>query len=330
MCEESGYIYYAFGKTGKEKIVRAKSDGSDPVTVTEGEYACLHELTADSANLYFVSSPGEDAPTGALDTIYRLPLGGGKEQAVTQGNVYSLQNANGKLYWVNDSGDDAPAKINCINMDGSDSKTLFTAKDLLIGSELLVAGGNIYYTDSAFTTPDSNGNGSAYSDLYRMDLGGGNAQKLCRTKTGFIDKLFYDQGKLYFLTEDTDVLNDSLQTLDAKGKAVTLLKNVGYFPQDFGAIEYCGISDNIFYYFTETEDSHSQTDVTDSTVYVYFDLHRFDLKTIRSTVLIHDMEMGDPAIGTLFSVRGKNIRNNGVTGFYILGNDIYFSPYAAS
>lgn len=325
MCEANGFIYYVSGSEGKEKIVRAKQDWSNPVTVTKGDYACLHELTADNANLYFVSTVNSDDIAEPMDTIYRLPLFGGKEQQVAQGNVNELQNGNGMLFWVDYSGDDTPAQIRRINMDGSSPKTLFTAKDPDAGAELLVAGGKIYYTDGAFVS-DSDGGISIYSNLYHMDLEGGKSTKIYHCSTGFIDKLFYDQGKLYFLAENVDDLNDSLLMLDAKSKAVTLLKNVGYFPQDAGAIEFCGISNNKFYYFKDS-DTDKVADTSYTAAHYYFDLHQLDLLTKKNTVMLSAVEMGEPAIGTLFSIRGKSIRNDGVIGFYILGNDIYFSPY---
>jgi hypothetical protein len=300
MCEANGFIYYVSGTEGKQEIVRMEQDGSEPETVTAGEYSCLGELTSDGTYLYFVSTVlADDMP----DTIYRLPLSGGHEEEIVRGHIYSLQNASGKLYWKEDYADDVPVKIKCVNTDSSNPQTLVTLQDpdILFTIEFLIAGNMIYYTI---------GYDLEYSDLYRMDLDGGNAKKLNRSKLGLVDKLFYDQGRLYFLAEDLEgELYDLLQTLDSKGEAVTFIKSFGYFPQDECAMEYCGISNNLFYFFDGN-----------------FDFHQFNLKTKRDGILFHQVEMGGSAIGTLFSIRGENIKNVGVIGLYILGNDIYFSP----
>lgn len=327
MCEANGFVYYVSDADGQDKIMRMQPDGSNPTAVTADTYDYISNLTSDSASLYFAASGGADE----LDTIYRLPLSGESEQKVAQGHVYALQNANGKLFWEDNyvpSGavpDTTPYQINCVNSDGSDPQTLLTFQADPVGFpfEFLVGGNSIYYTTGTLNTGDY----SYYSDLYRMDLNGKNAVKLNTGKLNSVDMLFYDQGTLYFLVEPPDDSSiddpffESLETMDTKGNAVTLVKHVGYFPQDFSDIEYCGISNNIFYYFVLPS--------TDgSSAHLYMDLHQVDLSTKRDTILLRHVEMGDPAVGILASVRGKSIKNDGVDGLYIVGNDIYFSPYS--
>lgn len=314
MCEANGFIYYVSGAGNKESIIRMGEDGSNPTTVTTGEYNYLHELTSDGAYLYFVSSDGPiEMNLGKIDTIYRLPLGGGAEQKVTQGYVFHLQSVKGKLYW-----DDSSNKIMCVNADGSDLQTLLSipADSAADGIDYLVAGESIYYTTG--TWADS----SLRDNIFRINMDGKNAVQLNSGKLDAVCALFFDRGKLYFLTEpfngDTAACS-SLETLDEQGAAIKLVDKVGYYTQDYHENEFCGISDNTFYYFAFQDANHNLD-------HVYMNLHRFDLAAKRDTVMLRHIDMGFSAIGTLASARGKSIRNDGVTGLYILGNDIYFSP----
>jgi len=296
MCEVNGFIYYvAYGT-----IVRMNPDGCNPTPVT-GEHANISQLTSDNNNLYFVAS------SGTLATLYRLPLSGGKEQPVAEGDFGALQAANGKLYWKEYQ--DTKIQINCVNPDGSELRALFTQNTSdSVGFEFLVTGEGIYY--------------AADYDLYRMDLSGNNPVKLNNKPLGSIFKLFYDRGKLYFIMDNGSYSLDSfwasLYTIDDWGniKAIT---PVGYYPQDYGEIQYCGISDNLLYYFIPTNDSYQ---------HVWMDMYQFDLATGNETMILRHQEMGDASVGTLSSLRGKSIPNIGVVGLYILGNDIYFSTYS--
>jgi hypothetical protein len=314
MCEAGGFVYYAFGEMGNEKIMRMAKDGSNPVAVTAQAYPSLYELTSDSDYLYFVSSEGDDS-TSNMETIYRLPLNGGAEQEVAHGHITALQSANGKLYW------DDQGKIMSANPDGSALQVLCALQNPSddLGVAFIVGDDGIYYTC---------GNGDVNCDIYRWDWSGKKAIKLNTAKLGRIDMLFYDQHKFYFLSEQDDSisdkntrpLDDSLQTLNAKGKTVTLLKNVGYFPQDECDTEFCGVSGNMFYHFVLNDCDNSDG--------WYVDLHQYNLKTKKDTILLHNVEIADKSIGTLFSIRGKCFWDDAVTGLYILGNDIYIGLVA--
>ncbi len=324
MCEADGFIYYVSAANDKESIVRMEQDGSNPTTVTAGDYYYIEELTSDGAFLYFVAS----SETDDMNTIYRLPLNGGKEQKVAQGYIFNLQYAKGKLYWkeyYQPSGDmtnqTTSIQIKCVNPNGSDLQTLLTlqvfAEDGVPFEFLAIEDGLYYATESL---------DDDHCDIYRMDLSGQNSIKINSGRLETVDKLFYDEGKLYFLMQHFNGFSDigfwdSLETLDETGETKTIVDKVGYFPQDFGDIEYCGISNSIFYYFV----LNASNDTSEN---LFMDLHQFDLVTNRDTVILHNVEMGDQSVGILNSVRGKSIKNDGVIGLYILGNDIYFSPYA--
>jgi hypothetical protein len=323
MCEASGFVYYVSDSDSKAKIVRMNQDGSNPTPVTTGEYKYIHELTSDGAYLYFVSSAGPiELEMDKIDTIYRLPLSGGSEQEVTQGYVFGLQTAKGKLYWAEDHTQSGVTsrKINCVNSDGSDLQSILSVPPGSTDSlDFLIAGENIYYTTGLI---DTNNNYSISDDIFRMGLDGRNIVKLNSGKLDAVCALYFDQGKLYFLMERFNgdpAVGSSLEELDEKGTAIKLVDQVGYYSQDYYTNAFCGITNNVFYYF-----SLQHTDVNAD--HIYMDFHQFDLATKKDIVLLHHIEMGYPAVGTLTSVRGKSIGNNGVSGLYILGNDIYFSP----
>jgi hypothetical protein len=316
MCQAKGSIYYVSAVNNQWKIIRMTQDGNKPTAITTGQKHPINELTSGDGYLYFVSSSfNNDYET---DTIYRLPLQGGKAQKVIeQVNVFSLQFANGKLYLgeASQTPDDTAYQIKCVNSDGSGLKTLISLQSAdFCEVELYVAGGKIYYSSGEVDTDID-----MYSDIYCTDLDGKNAVQLNSGKLGPVDSLFYDQGKLYFLVEQADPddalsldpLTDKLETLDEKGNEILLVKNVGYFPQDECSLEYCGISNNVFYYFTYGDSA-------------YFDLHKYNLITQSHTIILQNVDLF--SAGTLLTVHGKRISNAGVSGLYILGNDIYFSP----
>jgi len=277
MCEADGLVYYVSRNGEKGKIMSMKSDGSHSAAVTANEYDDIRELTAGGDSLYFAASSEADDE----DTIYRLPLSGGIERKIAEGHTFSLQYANGKLYWedyyqplgIITSDQTTSIQIKCVNPDGSDIKTLYALKVPAGGGvafEFLATQDGLYY---AVESP-----GDDHSDIYRMDPDGKNTVKLNDSELDTVDKLFYDDGQLYYLMEhfDNGLFWDSFETLDDKGEAKTIMREVGYYPQDYGDIEYCGISGHRLYYF----------------------------------------------------VLRSNIPNDGVFGLYILGDDIYFSPYA--
>lgn len=298
MCEVNGVLYYVSGSNDKQKIMRVEQDGSSPAAVTD-EHPYISQMTTDGTNLFFVSAV--DHYYDSKGTIYKLPLQGGAEVTVVQGNIHDLQYAKGKLYWYDDG-----QTVNCINEDGSNAKRLYSSGTQWL--RLLIGDDTIY---CAASTTDS-------CDIYQMELDGKHIIKLNTGNVEKVDKLFYDRDQLYLLAEQPDgadpkvhSVETALQILDGKGTAVTLMKNVPYFPQDWGVMRYCGLSNGIFYY-----------------VYgdVNLDLHEIDLNSNRDTVIFSGGDMRD--FGTLVSVRGKKMKNvDGVRGLYILGNDIYFSMY---
>ena len=320
MCEADGLVYYVSRNGEKEKIMSMKSDGSHPAAVTANEYDDIRELTADGDYLYFAASSEADDE----DTIYRLPLSGGIERKIAEGHTFSLQYANGKLYWedycqplgIITSDQTTSIQIKCVNPDGSDIKTLYSPQ----------APGGVAFEflatqDGLYCVAESPGDD--HSDIYRMDPDGKNTVKLNNSELGIVDKLFYDEGQLYFLMEhfDNGLFWDSFETMDDKGEAKTIVREVGYYPQDYSDIEYCGISGHMLYYFILCSNGGSSK-------HLPMDLHQFDLGSKRDAVLLRNAEMGDPAVGVISSLQGKNIPNDGVFGLYILGDDIYFSPYA--
>ena len=316
MCEANGFLYYVSASFGSNsRIVRLGPDGI-PTPVTE-EYAYIAELSSDGDYVYFVTMSDES------DTVYRLPVNGANEQKVTEGNIADLQIANGKLYWMDASTtngtkawlDATTIQIKCICSDGSNDKTLISLSGTgLYGAPrvLLVTANDIYY---------SIGTTLCTSDIYRMDMDGKNNTKLNAGQLDTIDKLFYDQGELYFLMQHADGSTDfwdSLETIDKRGNLQTIVGKVGYFDQDLGCIQYCGISGGMVYYWLLPS-------YTGNAEHLFMDLHQYNTATRIDTVLLRNVEMGDPSVGRIFSLRGKHIDNDGVTGLYILGNDIYFS-----
>ncbi len=239
MCEANGEIYYVFsGSNFKRNIIRMKQDGSNSSPVT-GKYDSIRELTSDSTNLYFVTTSGPKD----IDTLYRLPLSGGKEQKITDGHIRSLQNIGGKLYWEElflpmgtvKKDQTTSLQIKAINPDGSGLQTLYhsTVSAVSPGTfEFVASEKGIYYAISSSNTEQC--------DIYHVDLSGKNRKKLNSQPLSNIDKLFYDQGKLYFLMQHdgngfiTDLFWDSVETIDQNGNTKNVIGKIGYFPQDYG------------------------------------------------------------------------------------------------
>lgn len=324
MCEANGYVYYVSARDPQETIIRMDQDGSNPTVVTDGYYY-ISSLNADSNCLYFVA----EAESSNRDTIYRLPLNGGIVQKVTEGNISALQNLKGRLYWEDyntpegfvTSNTETTIQIKSINPDGSDLKTLL-ALTVSTADEgpfyFLATEDGIYYSTSNVSTGDY----SEYSDIYHMDLSGENLVKLNDKPLRCVQKLFYDRSKLYLLVENNysaDPFASSFVTFDQGGKAKTVLNHVGYFPQDFGCIEYCGISDGIIYYFIMQQ-------TNDNSASILLDLHQYDINENKDVIIKSGVDMGNSAVGIIASLRGKSIKGNSV-GLYILGNDIYFEPF---
>lgn len=324
MCEANGYVYYVSARDPQETIIRMDQDGSNPTVVTDGYYY-ISSLNADSNSLYFVA----EAESSNRDTIYRLPLNGGKVQKVTEGNISALQNLKGRLYWDDyntpegfvTSNTETTIQIKSINPDGSDLKTLL-ALTVSTTDEgpfyFLATEDGIYYSTSNVSTGDY----SEYSDIYHMDLSGENLVKLNDKPLRCVQKLFYDRSKIYLLVENNysaDPFASSFVTFDQGGKAKTVLNHVGYFPQDFGCIEYCGISDGIIYYFIMQQ-------TNDNSASILLDLHQYDINENKDVIIKSGVDMGNSAVGIIASLRGKSIKGNSV-GLYILGNDIYFEPF---
>lgn len=324
MCEANGYVYYISARDPQETIIRINQDGSNPTVVTDGYYY-IGGLTADNNNIYFVAK-AESSNTGM---IYRLPLNGGKAQKLIEGNVRALQNVNGRLYWedyncpegviTNDTV--TTIQIKSMNPDGSDLKTPLTLTVPTLDEGpfyfLAIADG-IYYSTATVNTDDY----SEYSDVYHMDLSGESPAKLNNDPLRCIHKLFYDRGKLYLLVENdlsADPFSSSVVTLDQGGETKAVLNHVGYFPQDFACIEYCGISDGTIYYFTMKKTAGSSASIL-------MNFHQYDIDKNKDVIIKRNVDMGDSSVGTIASLRGKSMKGNSV-GLYILGNDTYFAPF---
>jgi len=323
MCEANGFIYYISGSDSGYRIIRVKPDGSNSVPVT-GKYDYISQLSADQTNLYFVTA-------NEMNVLYSLPLVGGKEREIMKGHISGLQNMEGRLYWWDSfipSGEiqedqTYTVKLNCANINGSELKTLFSATvyvDSLATFDFLATKDGLYY----FYGPDDE-----KCNLYRLDLDGGNKKKLNHWKLKGVSQVFYDQGKIYYLKEhfngflvdnSSDMMWCSVESIDAKGRIKTILDKVGYYPQDFGTIAYCGISNGIIYYL-------DITDYDGSGDLIPMDLHRYDINAKADTVLLNNVDMGEKAVGTIYSLHGKKINNdnNAVSGMFILCNDVYFA-----
>lgn len=318
MCEANGYIYYVFiqssniqsseNQNPQAEIVRMNQDGSNP-TVVSDKYDYINNLTADSNNLYFV---------GSGNAIFRLPFKGGKAQKVTDAHVRSLQNVKGKLYWIDNQ--DADIQIKCVNTDGSDLKTLIapTLTQFETHAEFLATETGIYYSRTTYNTSDS----SEYDDIYHTDLSGENPVKLNHDPLRSVFKLFDDQGIIYFLMQNdfaVDPFTTSVATLDKEGRTKIILNHVGYFPQDFSSVVYCGISNNVIYYFLFQFTNGSSAKIL-------LDLHQFDINKNKDELILSGVDMGDSAVGTISSLRGKSIKGDSI-GMYILGNDVYYETF---
>lgn len=325
MCEANNCIYYVSGLNSKYRINRMKRDGSNTSPVT-GEYCSIGGLTTDNSNLYFTVS----LETNDTEILYSLPLNGGKEKKIAEGHIFNLQYMSGRLYWEDynspsgeiKKGQTTTIQIKSINPNGSNLQSLFTvsapAEDS-VNLNFLTTEDGLYYIVSEHDGKQCN--------LYHMDLSGNNKLKINHSKLKDVDQLFYDKGNLYFLerhfndfaNDGSDAMWDSVETINNKGRIKTILNKIGYFPQDFSCIAYCGISNGVFYYLKiTTSDSNSE--------HLMMDFHQYDIDKKEDIILLHNVNMGDKSVGTIFSLRGKKIKNSGTTGMYILGNDVYFSP----
>lgn len=328
MCEVGGKVYYvssvydASSDSRKSKILRMESDGT--VFPISDEYYYISNLTSDETNIYFVVSY-EDHET---DSLYRVPINGGAEKKIMDGHFRDLQYMNKRLYWKDNyepSGEitmdqTTEFTLKSMNSDGSDEKTLFS-QTVPAGSgkslDFLITEDALYYVISNFEKDTC--------DIFQMDLSGENKTKMNKKPLDEVDALFYDQGILYFLMQHWNgfserLMWDSVETIDKNGKVKTVVKCIGYYPQDFGGIQYCGISDNIVYYFDlPSSDGSSE--------YLNMNLHQYDISKGKDTIILRDVDMGDGTSSSIRSLRGKNIESDGVFGMYILDNDIYFSPF---
>ena len=303
MCEANGFVYYiasaASSASGalQGNIIRMKPDGSQPTTVISA--ASIWSLTASNSYLYYTEPSG----------VYRFSLEGGASKEVLSGVFDGVQYAGGKLYWMDQS------KIECANEDGSDVTTLIDAKTLSSRSDsfdCLFTANYIYCC--CLTHNDKN----TLSYIYRMDLSGKNARKVYSGKLA-VDYMFEDNGNLYFLLEhfngaaEYDMMYDSVEAIGIDGTVKTVISHVGYYPQDYSLSYYCGVSDDVFYYFVDTASTGN------------IQLRQYDVVTKNDTLLLSQVPYPGSAIGTAFSVRGKRLSNAGFRGLYIVGNDIYYA-----
>jgi len=321
MCEADGNIYCISYNNSEYRIVRLDSDGN-AVPISE-EHDIIRYLVSDGANIYFIASTWSNE----TESLFSVPASGGEEKIITDGHFLFLQYVNDRLFWEDfyiPSGEIAQDQtmnitIHSINPDGTEMKTLFAQEVPATSGHavyFLATVDGLYYAIS----------GSDKSDIFRMDLTGDNQTKINKSPLDTVDELFYDQGVLYFLMQHftgsgPDPFWDSMETLDKNGNVKTIIKRVGYFPQDFGCVQYCGVSNYITYYFDLPSSNGSSE-------HLYMNLHQYDINKGKDTIILRNVDMGDNFVASIRSIRGKNIENNGTSGMYILGNDIYFSPFA--
>lgn len=326
MCEANGMVFFittaSDSSSGKSHIERMNPDGTEQTSVSD-DYSYIGNLVSDNNNIYFTANT-TSSYEGA-NVIYSLPIAGGQISEVAEGNINGLQMTKDRLYWTDcprppsgeiKRGQTKPLAIKSAKKDGSDLQVLFSTNvplAIYTFDFLATDAGLYYYTQ---------GSDYDHCNIYCMDLEGKNTVKLNKNELNQIDKLFYDNGNLYLVIHSDELdFRDSVVTLDSGGNVQTIIDSIGYFPQDFSVIQYCGVSDHVFYYF-ELDSG------TDSSKKLLMSLHQYDIKSKTDSIVKNNIEMGDSAVGTLQSARGKSIPCKGVTGFYIVGNDIYFEPFS--
>ncbi|MEI6101910.1 MAG: hypothetical protein WCP73_08740, partial [Eubacteriales bacterium] len=302
MCEAGGSLYYVSdggkGEDSPVHIARMNADKSQGIAVT-GEYEYIYGLTADENNLYFMAPTSQ----GIYDALYALPLNGGGEKKIkTRDWTYGYpQAAGGKLYWESDSdpvSKDNVVNIMCMNPDGTDEKQLLS---IPLGYSdyfhFLATSNGLYYSCPTSTDNDD-------CALFHTDQQGQNKVQLNKQNLGRVDMLFYDQNNIYFLTLNFDNNDYAIVSrMDANGQTSVIIKHIDYI--DY----FCGVSENILYYFN------------------YGDSDGMDLRSYnminKKDKIIANVEMQTPSI--LHSIRGKTIDTLSSQGFFIVGNDLYYS-----
>lgn len=302
MCEAGGLIYYCAENPDQTQcVMRMSPDGSNQEPFTRN-YNAVYSLASDGEMLYFQTD----------DALYRMPLSGGEAHKIADGEFWSFQIYDGKIYCALSDED----ILICMNSDGTEKKEIKFANSY----QFLATENGLYFTRG-------NADGTK-RDIYKSDLNGENIQRVTKKSYAFIDQIFYEQGSLYFLVpndfsgwfwaDDLD-FTDVVYKIDANGKQSVVLKHIGYYSQDYSTLAYCGVSGDDFYYF-----NFSQNASDDSVGEM--DLHRYNMKNNTDAVILKNVEMVDPSPRLLRSVRGKEIDSKCTYGFYILGNDIYFMP----
>ncbi len=311
MCEAGGAVYYvADGGKGKDApvhIARMNPDGSE--TAVTGEYATVYGLTADDNNLYFLAATSRETSGEAL---YTLPLSGDKKELkMRDWDFGAPQAAGGRLYWEQDSNPDSKDNVTSImsmNPDGTDARQLlFVPVPYSSPFYFLATPDGLYYSCPA----DPDGDACA---LFYTDLQGQNKVQLNKQKLDRIDTLFYDENNLYFITlnyDKGDGLYSTVNRMDANGGQSVVLQHIDYFPQDDGANYFCGVSGNVFYYFGFDGGGMRE-------------LHSYDMIRMQDNSIAKADTDERPV---LRSVRGMTIDVQSSHGFYILGNDLYYSFY---
>lgn len=311
MCEAGGLVYYVSaggkGTDGPVYIARMNPDGSGSTAAT-GEYSYLYGLTADDNNIYFMASTDRD---GADEALYALDQNGGGEKKIKlrDWKFGSPQAAGGRLYWEQDSDPDSADNITSImsmNPDGTEALQLFSVPVPYGDPFYFLATPNGLY----YSCPAGRDDGDACA-LFHTDLQGQNKVQLNKQNLDRIDKLFYDENNLYFITlnhDKGDGLYSTVNRMDENGGQSVILQHIDYFPQDQAINAFCGVSGNIFYYF----------DVGDSSG---IDIHSYDIARQQDKILAKAETKSPPA---LHSIKGKTIGVQSVAGLYILGNDVYY------
>ena len=159
-------------------------------------------------------------------------------------------------------------------------------------------------------------------DIFRMDVSGANKVKVTIKPLPYsFHHLFYDNGKFYLVTpgsftNDIGCVYDTVKTIDENGNLKDVIDKIGYFVMDYGLLGYCGISNGFIYYLENTSTPGIE---------ISMDLHQYEIATGQNTILRKGLNMGNTC-DRIQSARGKKIANSYLSGLYILGNDVYFSP----
>ncbi|MFA6308836.1 MAG: DUF5050 domain-containing protein [Clostridia bacterium] len=310
MCEVNDKIYYV-GAAGKydEQIMSMNLDGSGQKKVSK-KYDSIGQLIADEQNIYFIASTFEDD-----ETLCSVSLSSGKEKKIKNGFFYMLQKAGDRLFWADNYWDDPKTTkrsmgIKSIKTNGTDFTLNIQGP---YKADFITTDKYLFYT-----WPAKKG-----YDIFRMDVSGANKVKVTTKPLPYsFHHLFYDNGEFYLVTpgsfeNDIGCVYDTVKTIDENGNLKDVIDKIGYFEMDYGLLGYSGISNGFIYYLEVTSSPGVQ---------ISMDLHQYEIAAHHNIVLKKGLEMGDNAVGIIKSARGKQIKNARLSGLYILGNDVYFSP----